>query len=299
MKNPLSSIYEQILLNEAEKSALQTPSNDTVGSVKGGQELFGSKPDTKKVDTGKVKGETPKALEHETTEEDDVTHTSKESNKPGLKVPAKSSEEAEGAKTKPKGLGEDFTMGAFETLFRKTLVTEEENEGGETLDFETGSEAPSEEGSLEQEASETEEEEVSEDDEEEDLLTDLRKLQTHVTDIITKLEKAVEDESGDTTEDQGYSEEDFNEEFGEEAPEVEESEEEVKTESLKVLGDKKKALQSKNNKVGGKVTPKGGKANTGKFHVKPEIKVLGDKKKALQKGGAVKSSIKKGDSFIK
>ena len=41
MKNPLSSIYEQILLSEAEKSALQNPSNDEVGKVKGGQELFG------------------------------------------------------------------------------------------------------------------------------------------------------------------------------------------------------------------------------------------------------------------
>jgi hypothetical protein len=297
MKNKLSDLYAQILLSEAEKSALQTPSNDTVGSVKGGQELFGSKPDTKKVSTGKVKGETPKALEHETTEEEDVNPKTSEKNVAGAVAPTKSAEEAEGVKSKPKGLGEEVTMGAFETLFRKTLVIEDE----ETLEFEAGSEAPSEEGSLEHEASETEEEEVAEDDDEdeEDLLTDLRKLQTHVTDIITKLEKAVEDESGETTEDAGYSEEDFNEEFGEEAPEGEESEEEVKTESLKVLGDKKKALQSKNNKVGGKVNPKGGKANTGKFHVKPEIKVLGDKKKSLQKGNAVKSSLKKGDSFIK
>lgn len=295
MKNKLSDLYTQILLSEAEKSALQTPSNDTVGSVKNGQELFGEKP--KVTDTGKVKGEAPKKLDHKTTEDEDVNPKTSEKNVAGAAAPTKSAEEAEGGKSKPKGLGEEVTMGAFETLFRKTLVIEEEET--ETLDFEAGSEAPSEEGSVEHEASETEEEEVAEDDEEEDLLTDLRKLQTHVTDIITKLEKAVEDESGETTEDAGYSEEDFNEEFGEEAPEGEESEEEVKTESLKVLGDKKKALQSKNNKVGGKVTPKGGKANTGKFHVKPEIKVLGDKKKALQKGGAVKSSIKKGDSFIK
>ncbi len=294
MKNPLSSIYEQILISEAEKSTLQAPSSDKVGSVKGGQELFGEKPDV--TDTGKVKGETPKKLEHETTEEADVTPAAKESNKPGLKAPAKSAEEAEGAKSKPKGLGEEVTMGAFETLFRKTLVTEEESESGETLEFATGSETPSEEeGSLESEES-TEEETVEE--EEGDLLSDLQDLQVRIADIITKLEQAVEEESEETTEDQGYTEEDFNEEFGEETPEGE-SEEEVKTESLKVLGDKKKALQSKNNKVGGKVTPKGGKANTGKFVTKAEIKVLGDKKKALQSGSAVKSSLKKGDSFIK
>lgn len=295
MKNKLSDLYTQILLSEAEKSALQTPSNDTVGSVKNGQELFGEKP--KVTDTGKVKGETPKKLEHETSEDEDVNPKTSEKNVAGAAAPAKSAEETEGSKSKPKGLGEEVTMGAFETLFRKTLVIEEEE--NETLDFEAGSEAPSEEGSAEHEASETEEEEVTE-EEEEDLLADLRKLQTHVTDIITKLEKAVEDESGETTEDAGYSEEDFNEEFGEEeAPESEESEEEVKTESLKVLGDKKKVLQSKNNKVGGKVNPKGGKANTGKYPKASELKPLGDKKKALQSGTAVKSSLKKGDSFIK
>ena len=178
-------------------------------------------------------------------------------------------------------------MGAFETLFRKTLVTEEEVEMEEPLEFEAGSETPSEESEVE----ETEEEEA-----EEDLLTDLQDLQVRIADIITKLEKAVEEESLETSEDKGYSDEDFSEEFGEEGSEEESP---VHEESLKVLGDKKKVLQSKNNKVGGKVTPKGGKANTGKYPKASELKPLGDKSQSLKKGNTVKSSLKKGDSFIK
>ena len=295
MKNPLASLYEQVLINEAEKSSLQGTDNK-VGSVPS-ENLFGEKP--KVTDTGKVKGEAPKKLDHETTSPEDPEGKEApgaEVKKGDLKspVPAKSGEEEAASKSKPKGLGEEFTMGAFETLFRKTLVTEEEVESEEPLEFEVGTETPSEEGELKAD----EETEEKEEEAESDLLSDLQDLQVRVADIITRLEQAVEEE-GAATEEEGYDEEDFNEEFGEEAPEGEESEEEVKTESLKVLGDKKKALQSKNNKVGGKVTPKGGKASTGKFNVKPEIKVLGDKKKALQSGSAVKSSLKKGDSFIK
>lgn len=293
MKNPLTSIYEQILINEAEKSALENPSNNEVGSVKGGQELFGSKPDPKKVnpDSNKdAKTDSAKNLDHKVTSPEDPEgeeDKNAEDRKGDLKssVPAKSSEEVEGAKTKPKGLGEEFTMGAFETLFRKTLVIEnEEDESGDTLDFETGSETP-EEGSLE---SEEESEETTVEEEEGDLLSDLQDLQIRITDIITKLEKAVEEESGETTEDQGYTEEDFDQEFGDEKSEGE-TEEEVK-ESVS-------PLQKKDNKVGGKLKASKGKATTGKFETKAEIKVLGDKKKALQKGNTAKSSVKKGEFF--
>jgi hypothetical protein len=34
MKNPLEDIYNQVLLNEAEKHALQNPSHDEVGNIK-------------------------------------------------------------------------------------------------------------------------------------------------------------------------------------------------------------------------------------------------------------------------
>jgi len=297
MRNPLASLYEQVLINEAEKSGLQSPSNDKVGSVKGGQELFDSKPDPKKVDPESNKDSkvgSAKNLDHKlTSPEDPEGEEDKNADvkKGNLKssVPAKSSEEIEGSKPKPKGLGEEVTMGAFETLFRKTLVTEEEGEDMD-MNFEAGEEAP--EGSEEHEASETEAEESME-EEESDLLSDLQDLQVRITDIITKLEKAVEDESGEGMEDQSYDEEDFDQEFGEEeAPESEESEEEVKTESVK----NKSGLLGTNNKVGGKLKAKKGKANTGKFETKAEIKVLGDKKKTLQKGNVVKSSVK-GDLF--
>jgi hypothetical protein len=297
MKNPLSSIYEQILLNEAEKSSLQNPGSDKAGTVKGGQDLFGSKPELK--DTGKAKGEAPKKLEHEETDPEnpegkEASDVVKKSDVKGQAAPSTSGEVTASKTSKPKGLGEEVTMGAFETLFRKTLVVEEDetesmDDAGDELDMNAGTEVPSEE------ETETPSEETVE-EEEGDLLTDLQDLQTRIADIITKLEQAVEDESNDAG-DKSYSDEDFNQEFGEdESPEGEET---VTEESLKVLGDKKKVLQNKNNKVGGKVVPKGGKANTGKYPKPSELKPLGDKKKALQNGTTVKSSLKKGESFLK
>ena len=150
MIKQLSSLYDQILLSEAEKSALQG-TNNKVGTVPS-ENLFGEKP--KVTDTGKVKGEAPKNLDHKTTSPEDPEGDEAKNiaSKGAVKstVPAKSSEEAEGAKPKPKGLGEEFTMGAFETLFRKTLVTEEEVEMEEPLEFEAGSETPSEESEVEE-----------------------------------------------------------------------------------------------------------------------------------------------------
>jgi len=301
MKNPLSSIYEQILLNEAEKSNLENPSNDKAGSIKGGQDLFGTKPDPKKVNPEQFKDskvDAPKKLDHKTTspedpEGDEASDVVKKSDVKGQAAPSTSGEVTASKTSKPKGLGEEVTMGAFETLFRKTLVVEEDetesmDDAEDELDMNAGTEVPSEE------ETETSEEETME-EEEGDLLTDLQDLQTRIADIITKLEQAVEDESQDTG-DKGYSDEDFNQEFGEESPEGEET---VTEESFKVLGYKKKVLQNKNNKVTSKVTPKGGKANTGKYSKPSELKPLGDKKKALQNRNTVKSSLKKGDSFIK
>jgi len=296
MKNQIASLYEQILLNEAEKSALQNPSNNEVGKVKNGQDVFGSKPEL--TDTGKNKGETPKTLDRKVTnpedpEGDEAEGVVKKSNVSGQAAPSTSGEVTAGKSSKPKGLGEEFTMGAFEALFRKTLVNENEEEAkeDEDLDLSVGTEAPSEDES-------SEKEEVAAEEEEEDLLTDLRKLQTHVTDIITKLEQAVEDEEGVNAEEGGYNDEDFNQEFGEEGSE----EEAIKGESLKVLPNSKgKTLQGKNNNVGS-VKPKGGKtsAETKNHDTGTGFKVLGDKKKPLVgKNNKVNSSIKKGDSFIK
>ena len=66
----------------------------------------------------------------------------------------------------------------------------------------------------------------------------------------------------------------------------------------KPLGDKKKVLQNKKNKVG-KLSAKGGKAHTGNLKSQPSPSALGDKKKQLQsKSNQVRSSLKKGE-FIK
>ena len=97
-----------------------------------------------------------------------------------------------------------------------------------------------------------------------------------------------------------YSEDDFDQEFGEGEEEMEG--EEPMGESLerpKPLNNSKgKALMSKKNKVG-RLSAKGGKAHGGHLKNEPNPKALGDKKKALQKGKPeVKSTVKKGD-FIK
>ena len=64
MKNPLTSVYEQVLLNEAEKHALQNPSSDEVGNIKAKQDLFGSKP---KVVEGPEKAKIKQGPKHEQT----------------------------------------------------------------------------------------------------------------------------------------------------------------------------------------------------------------------------------------
>jgi len=296
MKKNLASLYEQILLSEADKNSLQDTNNKVgTGTIAGGNKtIFTTVPDPKKETPEKNKDskvDAPKELKHDTTDpEEDVTATSKESNKPGLKAPGEASDAKVG---KPQTLGDSVQLSAFENLFKKILVTEEGDETPEVSSeggFEAGSEAP-EEGEL---TDETNEENVEE--EEGDLLTDLQDLQGRIADIITKLEKAVEDTEVETTEDEGYSDDDFEQEFGGEEEGGEESDE-THNESLEVLPTSKGAtLQKKANKVGGKIKAKGGKANTGKYPKPSELKALGDKKKALQKGTTVSSSVK-GDLF--
>ena len=186
---------------------------------------------------------------------------------------------------------ESYTMSAFETLFKKTLLEQDEQPEMEAPETET--ELSDEDLDLESEV-ETEEEEMEEESEEseedsEDLIADLKDLQSRLGSILAKLETySAEEEEGE--EDEGsYSEEEFEEEFSEEAP-VKES-----IDKPKLLSPAKgKSLMSKKNKVG-KLAPKGGKASAGKFKTQASFKAV----PKLQKSHAeVKSTVKKGD-FIK
>ena len=316
MKNPLQNVYEQMLLTEAEKFKLQSPSSDEVGNLKSNNDLFGTKPkpvegpEKAKLSKGPAYKETtgtssspkgssssmPKSApakapkvekgeEMEDTEVDPTDHSSKEE------------EDEENYKKTPRK--ENFTMSAFETLFKKTLMTEEVDEvpaegdpiGSEGADVD-----------LEDEPMEDEEEEASEEEEGGgDLVSDLRDLQDKLASILDKLEGLEEEEGEEESEE--YSEEEFDNEFGDEGEEEEAPGEPYK-ESLdrpKPLSSSKgKTLQNKKNKVGGKLSAKkGGKAHTGHLKYEPSPKPLGDKKKPLQsKSNQVRSSVKKGD-FLK
>jgi hypothetical protein len=302
MKTSLSDIYEQILLNEAEKHSLQNPSQDEVGNLKTKQELFGSKPkpvegpDKAKLKQGPKYDETtgstskPSAPKSSMPNSAPAKETKAEEGKEMKDTdvdPTKEKEEEDEKKEKKKEhvKEEGFTMSAFETLFKKT-ITEEVEEAPEAE--ETDLEEVSEEEEPEMEATEDELEE-----EESDLISDLRDLQDRLSSILSKLEDVQAEEESLEGEEESYSEEDFDEEFGEEEP-MKES-----VDKPKALNNSKgKVLMSKKNKVG-KVNPKGGKANSGKVKSEPTPKALGDKKASLQKGKPeVKSSVKKGD-FIK
>jgi hypothetical protein len=308
MKNPLSSIYEQILLKESEKSKLESPTNDTVGKLAPKQDIFGEKPKpvegAAKADVDKVQaGPTHKVDVGSTVKPSEVKGSFKGSApakdaKPAVKAEEVSDEEAapksevdkEEDKEEKKVKKESFTMNAFETLFKKTL-TEEMGEEAPMSEEADELEMVSDEAGGEVEEIEGEDDLDSE--EEGDLVADLKELQDKLASILSKLEDAVE-EAGEEMGDEEYSDEDFEEEFGSE----EESEVKEALEKPKALSHAKgKALTSKKNKVG-KVAPKGGKANAGSVKNEPKPKALGDKKAHLQKGQTVSSSITKGD-FIK
>lgn len=305
MKNQLASIYEKMLLNEAEKSELQNPTNDEVGSLKAKQELFSSKPkpvegpDKAKVKQGPAyeqtagKAEAPKAESSsiknaapakaaEPEEAKEVKDTEVDPNKE-----EKEDEKEEKKEEKKDQKNEGITLSAFETLFKKTL-TEELGEETETYEEETNTEETENESSEEESA---EEGDLNEDG---DLLSDLRDLQDRLAEILAKLEDVAEEGELETDpESEEYTEQDFDDEFSDEKP-VKEA-----VEKPAPLADAKgKSLQSKQNKIGS-IKPKGGKAHTGKVKEEPEPKALGDKKAHLQKGKPeVSSSVKKGD-FIK
>lgn len=315
MKNSLSDIYDQILLNEAEKHALQNPSHDEVGNIKAKQDLFGTKP---KVVEGPDKGKVKQGPAYETTtgsaSKPAATKSSMPNSAPAKDEEAEEAEEMEDTDVDPTNEEEEeektekktekkkevkeesFTMSAFETLFKKTINEEVEDE------METSApemEAGDEELELE-DTEENEESEESEESEEEegDLIADLKDLQDKLSSILSKLEDSMEDESEDESEEE-YTEDQFDAEFGEEGEEEEEDTFKESMDKPKALNSSKgKMLTSKKNKVG-KINPKGGKANGGKLKSEPTPKALGDKKAKFQKGKPeVKSTVKKGD-FIK
>ena len=320
MKNPLASLYDQVLLNEAEKSKLESPSNNTVGKLTPKQDLFSSKPevvdgpDKAKVQTGpnykvdggstskptvkkgSFKGGAPakseKADKGEEMEDTDVTPKSEEEEK----------EDGKPDFLKKKTKNENLqTMSAFETLFKKTL-TEEVGEEVPTLEApevaETESEDVGDIEGAEEDVEDAEEDVEDAEDEEADLLSDLKDLQTKLAAILTKLEDVAAEED-EEDEEGSYTEDDFEDEFGAEDEEEKEAPVKESVDKPKALSPEKgKALVSKKNKVGGKLKAKGGKANISSPKNQPVPKVLGDKKGALQKGGVVKSSVSKGD-FIK
>jgi hypothetical protein len=305
MKNPLCDIYEQMLLTEAEKHALQNPSSDEVGSIKTKQDLFGTKPkpvegpEKAKVASGPSYKETsgttssPKSSGAKMPNSAPAKEAKKEDEEEvkGTKVTPKmkSDEETEDKKEKKeKTHKESLTMSAFETLFKKTITEEFDSQPmtEETDELELNDESGEE--------SEAEEETEEEMDDEGDLVSDLRDLQDRLSSILSKLEDATED-TEDSSEEE-YTEDDFEAEFGEESENDEDVSMKESLDKPKPLNSAKgKGLMNKKNKVG-RLSPKKGKANTGTLKCDPKPKALGDKKAVLQKNKAeVKSSIKKGD----
>lgn len=322
-----------MLISEAQaKQDLTNPSKNEVGSLKQDQEAFGEKPDLvdgpehAKIEKGpsykistssetgvsytkdtKFKGTAPakpaedeEPKETETPEDVVPKNDEKKSSKVGDK--SETEEEKETKKDKYNRQQENFTMSAFETLFKKTLIEDLEPTDSVTPE---GSEADEIQDDVlasddEVGADDTVEDEASEETEESeaDLISDLRDLQTKLDSILSKLEGLEDEESAESTEeetedsDEDYSDEEFDSEFS--------SEEEptVTKESIdkpKPLSSAKgKQLTSKKNKVG-KIKPKGGKAYVGKLKSDPTPKNLTAK---VTKSAEVSSTVKKGD-FLK
>lgn len=317
MKNSLSDLYEKILLSEAQKNDLTSPSNVVVGDLKSNEEVFGEKPEVTK-GPEKAKLDQGPNYKISTSSETAPTHGSAPKAKFKGTAPAKEEkydeevEEMEDEKVVPKSefdeeedkeespkkeiKKESYTMSAFETLFKKTLLEQDEQPALEAPETETElsdedldleSEVETEEEPMEEESEETEESE----EDSEDLIADLKDLQARLGSILDKLEVySAEEEEGSEEDEGSYSEDEFDEEFGEEEAPVKES-----LDKPKVLSPAKgKSLMSKKNKVG-KLAPKGGKASAGKFKTQASFKPA----PKLQKSKAeVKSTVKKGD-FIK
>ena len=323
MKKSISDLYEQILLNEAEKSSLQNPSNDEVGDLPS-ENIFGTVPATNKGE-GPEKAKLQKGPSYNKVDTGSSvtakqTNTKLPNSKPGKSVAPKKGIEMEDEDVTPSDYEDDhedqedheeinhkqkpqkesFTMSAFEELFKKTLQEELEEdpvdlESSEDMDEE---ESSSEDEDMSEEDEEGEEEGEEGEEEEADLLSDLRALQDKLNSILSKLENLESSEEEDEGDE--YTENEFDGEFGED--EDEEEDETPMKESLRaglkpVNKSKIKTLQSKKNKVG-KVSPKGGKAKPTKMKITANPSALGDKKKDLQKhNNKVKSSVDKGDFF--
>jgi hypothetical protein len=312
MNKSLSDLYTQVVLNEAEKHQLQNPGSDEVGNLKSKQDLFGSKP---KAVEGPDKAKLQKGPAYKETTGSASAPKSSNKSMGGNSAPAKSpsvdkGEEMEDTEVDPtdnddadtendkkkfKPKEESYNMSAFETLFRKTITEE-----ADPIEGEVGAEPAPDMGS--EDAIEGMEDEGGEEEleqEEGDLISDLKDLHDRLGEILSKLEGIQEEEeSMEEGEGDEYSEGDFDEEFGGEEGEEEEAPMKESVDKMKALGDKKKVLQGKKNKVG-KLSAKGGKAHTGNIKTQPSPSALGDKKKHLQsKSNQVKSSVKKGE-FIK
>ena len=316
MKNSLSDLYEKILLSEAQKNDLTSPSNVVVGDLKSNEEVFGEKPEVTK-GPEKAKLDQGPNYKISTSSETAPTHGSAPKAKFKGTAPAKEEkydeevEEMEDEKVVPKSefdeeedkeespkkeiKKESYTMSAFETLFKKTLLEQDEQPALEAPETETELSADEDldleaEVETEEEPMEEEESEESEEDSE-DLIADLKDLQARLGSILDKLETYSAEEEEGEEEEGSYSEDEFDEEFGEE----EEAPVKESLDKPKLLSPAKgKALMSKKNKVG-KLAPKGGKASAGKFKTQASFKPA----PKLQKSKAeVKSTVKKGD-FIK
>lgn len=311
MKNPLSDIYEQILLSEAEKHALQNPSADEIGKLPK-ENIFDSKP---KPVEGAEKAKLKQGPQYQQTT--GTSSVPKASSSPsGPKgAPAKSAEGSKGKEMKDTDVdptenedeGEDrepkfkkkdntqkesFTMSAFENLFKKTLMNEEMEEEMTPVADGDGEVSPDVDVDIDAEPEDEDREEELE--EEGDLISDLRDLQDKLDAILSKLEDIESEE--EELEGQEYTENEFDNEFEDQS----EGDEAPMKESLKALSPSKgKSLQNKNNKVKGTLSSaKRGKAKPGNLKEQPTPTALGDKKKVLQnKSNKVKSNITKGEFF--
>lgn len=310
MKNSLSDIYEQVLLNEAEKHSLQNPTSDEVGSLKTKQDLFGNKPkpvegpDKAKLQQGPSYKETtgtssaPKSSSSSMPKSAPAKATKVEGGKEMKDTevdPTEENEEKEESETpkKKKVAEESFTMSAFETLFKKTLMEEMEEDMAPAGDV-----SPDTDVDADSENPEHEEGEEELEEEEGDLISDLRELQDKLASILDKLEDVQSEEENQEDDENSYSDDDFDEEFAEPEEEEEGSFKESMDKPKPLNNSKGKVLMGKKNKIG-RLSAKGGKAHGGSLKNEPKPKALGDKKGSLQKGKPeVRSSIKKGD-FIK
>lgn len=307
MKNDLSSLYEQILLKESQKNDLSNPKNIEVGNLKRDQEAFGKTPkpvsgvSDNKWDKPK-EGPQHKIDGGSTSKADKKTCPFKGNPAPKKNNPAKEPEEVEEDEVEPKSLNkENYTMNAFENLFKKT-ITEDTDELDVSKKVILDDDDDVDLSDVEASDEDYEIDDIKQDDSEDigasDLIADLRDIHTRLTDILAKLDDVENEDLPDTEDDEDYSEEDFDAEFGNDELDNEEDlpvKESVDRPRVLKAGCCKK-LQGKNNKVG-RLRSKRKKAKINKSRQELRAKILADRKKALQKGDTVKSSIKKGDFF--